>query len=226
MGGWLARRRRGVQHRGGAPTLSTVLVGLHAKARRRVTPRLRQRLTGVSSSSSSICSKRTSRTSARVAEDLCGRRPAPSRSRRHPEGRPRHVLGDRPATAARRCRPRPARRAAPAPRAAVRARPAAGVPRRCWRLRLVGLTIAVKQQLLVRPRRQRRIHQLPGGIQHREVHRGAGAVQLADKPRSPCGSGCSRRMPARAATDMSRLWAVCSTAWVSSGCGDSSAKTR
>ena len=50
------------------------------------------------------------------------------------------------------------------------------------------------------------------GIEHREVHRGAGACRSPRRPRNPCGSGCSRRMPASAATGVSRLAAVCSTA--------------
>ncbi len=38
------------------------------------------------------------------------------------------------------------------------------------------------------------------------------AYKSPSRPRSPCGSGCSRRIAARAATDMSRLRAVWSTA--------------
>ena len=48
----------------------------------------------------------------------------------------------------------------------------------------------------------------------------------ATKPRNPNGSSCSRRKGASAAIGMSRLLAFCSTAWVSSGCGESSPKTR
>ena len=42
-----------------------------------------------------------------------------------------------------------------------------------------------EQQATVRPRRQGRIHQLPAGTEHREVHRRAGAVQLAHHAAQP-----------------------------------------
>ncbi len=63
----------------------------------------------------------------------CARRPTPSRSTRLPGAQPHCGSGGRRATAARRCRPRPATRGARAPPAGARANPAVDAPKRCSR---------------------------------------------------------------------------------------------
>ena len=67
----------------------------------------------------------------------------------------------------------------------------------------------------------------PPGYEHGEVHRGTGAVQIGDEAAQRRAATAARAAgwPARLPGCPS-LRAVCSTARVSSGCGDNSAKTR
>ena len=98
---------------------------------------------------------------------------------------------------------------------------------RAGTLCLVVLTVGPQQQPTVRPRRQWRVHQPAAGVKRREIHSGARVVQIGEEAAQPvrgrlvasqAGQGAGRHVEA--------ALAVCSTARVSSGCGDSSAKTR
>ena len=118
------------QDRGGPPHFFPVLVGLDRRsgdAGRRPPTRRRRRGSGRRAAASPRTGCRAPRTPRRAPP---APRPVPSRSRRPREARPRCGSGDRPARAAPRCRRRPARHAAPAPRADARARPTAGAPQR------------------------------------------------------------------------------------------------
>ena len=65
------------------------------------------------------------------------------------------------------------------------------------------LTVAGQQQPTVGPRWQWRVHQPPAGYSTEKSTAAPALCRSARKPRSPCGSACSRRMPANAATGMS-----------------------
>ena len=138
--------------------------------------------------------------------ERCGPRSTPSRSRPHRAGRPHRESGDRPARAVPRCRCRSAKRGAPAPRSAAHASPTADGPRRYWRAR--ADRCSDQQQAAVVPRRQRRIHQATGGVEHREVHCGARGVQVAHQFAQPVWQRLLARIAASAAADMSRPRAV------------------
>ena len=64
--------------------------------------------------------------------------------------------------------------------------PSSGCTATVWRaVRLAILAVAVEQQLAVGPGRQRRVDQPPVGVQHREVHCGARAVQIGHEAAQP-----------------------------------------
>ena len=78
--------------------------------------------------------------------------------------------------------------------------------RRAPRPRIPAL--AGQEQRTLSPRRQRRVHQAPGGVEHREVHRGTRAVQVAQQGAQPVRQRLFAPHAASAAAGMSRLRAV------------------
>ena len=116
-----------------------------------------------------------------VAQDRAGGGRAPSRSTPRREVLPRCESGGHRATGAPRCRPRPARRGARAPRTGARARRAAGARPARRRRAPVVLALAAEHQLAVGPGGQRRVDQLAVGVGDGEVDRGTGGEHVGDE---------------------------------------------